>query len=39
MGPLDVLNAVGSTLADALIVDSYHDSFRGADITEDERKN
>lgn len=39
LGPLDIVNAVGSTLADALIVENYHDSFRRSELTEDERKN
>lgn len=39
LGPMDILNAVDSPLADALIVANYHDSFSRAEITEDERKN
>jgi hypothetical protein len=39
LGPLDILNAVGSVLADALIVQNYHDSMENAKLTENERKN
>ena len=35
--PDDVRNAVGSTLADAL-VENYHDSFNRSELTEDEVK-
>lgn len=37
--PDDVRNAVGSTLADALLVENYHDSFNRSELTEDEVKN
>lgn len=37
--PLDIINAVGSVLADALIVQNYHDSMSNSKLTEDERKN
>lgn len=39
LGPLDIINAVGSVLADALIVQNYHDSMSNSKLTEDERKN
>ena len=39
LGPLDIINAVGSVLADALIVQNYHDSMSNAKLSEDERKN
>lgn len=39
LGPLDIVNAVGSILADALIVQNYHDSMDNSSLNEDERKN
>jgi len=37
--PDGVLNAVGSSMADALVVASFHDTFYRSSLTEDERKN
>jgi len=37
--PADVLNAVGSNMADALLMENYRDSKKNAELTEEERKN
>ena len=39
LGPMDIVNAVCSVMADALIAQNYHDSMKNSELTEDERKN
>lgn len=37
--PADILNAIGSNMADSLLIENYRDSKMNAELTEDERKN